>query len=814
MSNIKDIVNIESFRGRFDVKEFVETISNQHVIDAKVISTQFDPKPFIRTFEATVDELLKLKRKVQRKIDDLDDQAAATESSTRQKMQEITSTFENCRLGFESLETQINHVGATAVKIGEQLETIDLQRTKAVEAKDLIQYFLDFNQGISARLETLRKKNAAGEYNAVIIARRLSGIAKEVDVPEIEKARTNIEKYCEELEKGLLESFDKALNAKDRVKMKQYAKTLFDFNGGNSCLQTYINQNLYFINSSIIDCQHEFESLYNDAEFDTGIPKPDHQLIQYFDEIRKIVRIEWDMIFSVFVNSPQVLIVFVQRIFAQSVQTMIENLLLQAEKHSPITYLQVLASTHKATQNLILDLHHFDEEVIAFQVGAPVLTQILDRSFEDLFVPYLDGDKYINLEAKLFLTIYEQVLNPYQNFMLKRSKLLAKKGIKTKAFLGNLNASGSVLSNDVAIPSGFSSMSQVLSKLMGEKEELNASDDSTNIKFAAIDNVLKLIKPHIQAVNRCRQLVLPGNLPQRISFLFQLLLECLPQYLETSITICQEDFPLQDSKNDPDLKALVLVQSVTDILNLIQFHFQSAIVSKLLRSPATHREVVVYKNNLMSDVEEKLGNLVFTQIEYISVWFVSVLSKQKKNEFKPNDDQLNIGTLPTPPCIQITNFVKNMYKTAMQSLNGENLRVFLLEVGNSLHSLLLDHFKKYTINSSGGILLSKDLLSYQEAIGQFNLKELAEKFELLRELGNLFIVKPENIKQVLNEGILSRIELNLIYPYLICRSDWDKLKYFEREIFNMNKNKNHNGSGNNLSQYNSDDSLAMSDYSD
>ncbi len=50
---------------------------------------------------------------------------------------------------------------------GEQLETIDKHRSRAQEAKDLIQYFAEFNQGDWNRLENLRKDSNEGEFKVI-----------------------------------------------------------------------------------------------------------------------------------------------------------------------------------------------------------------------------------------------------------------------------------------------------------------------------------------------------------------------------------------------------------------------------------------------------------------------------------------------------------------------------------------------------------------------------------------------------------------------------------------------------------------------
>ena len=103
--------------------------------------------------------------------------------------------------------------------LGEQLETIDKYRDRAAEAKELIHYFQDFNRGSSEKLMKLRRDGIEGEYKAAIVARRLNTIAKEIGIHGTETAKANIEKFCEEFEKTLLEVFDQVYADNDRKTM-------------------------------------------------------------------------------------------------------------------------------------------------------------------------------------------------------------------------------------------------------------------------------------------------------------------------------------------------------------------------------------------------------------------------------------------------------------------------------------------------------------------------------------------------------------------------------------------------------------------
>jgi hypothetical protein len=70
----------------------------------------------------------------------------------------------------------------------------------------------------------------------------------------------------------------------------------------------------------------------------------------------------------------------------------------------------------------------------------------------------------------------------------------------------------------------------------------------------------------------------------------------------------------------------------------------------------------------------------------------------------------------------------------------------------------------------------RDLKSYQDVIGTFDLPPLHERFEFIRQLGNVFLVRPEIVKSYITENYLGRIDPTLIRPYLTQRSDWSYIE--------------------------------------
>lgn len=66
----------------------------------------------------------------------------------------------------------------------------------------------------------------------------------------------------------------------------------------------------------------------------------------------------------------------------------------------------------------------------------------------------------------------------------------------------------------------------------------------------------------------------------------------------------------------------------------------------------------------------------------------------------------------------------------------------------------------------------RDLKSYQDTISTFGIPALHERFEFIRQLGNVFLVRPEILKSYITENYLGRIDASLLKPYLALRSDW------------------------------------------
>ncbi len=104
------------------------------------------------------------------------------------------------------MEARMNEVGRTAGRIGEfsktilswclsltsaclgeQLETVHLQRQRAQAAYDLIDYYTQFSRDDTSRIDSLNKDGKDGRRQVAILLRRLATLAREIDLPTADK---------------------------------------------------------------------------------------------------------------------------------------------------------------------------------------------------------------------------------------------------------------------------------------------------------------------------------------------------------------------------------------------------------------------------------------------------------------------------------------------------------------------------------------------------------------------------------------------------------------------------------------------------
>ncbi|KAG0145204.1 hypothetical protein CROQUDRAFT_659005 [Cronartium quercuum f. sp. fusiforme G11] len=727
----------------FNVASLLAGLTEGLIKQDKQSGKAFNPDPFIETLESAVQALIPLRRQVAQQIKTSEREVLQKEKQYRTKVDDFKNGLESVSRQFSGLDAKITEVGKTAIRIGEQLEAIDRVRSRASDAHDIILYYNEFARGDTTRLEALRKEGKQGRATVALVIRRLLAVAKEVEgVEGGEETRATIEKYAERFEKDMLRLFEKAYLKGEPKAMAHCARTLLDFNGGHSCIQIYVNQHDFFISRERIEAPPSItETSMWDALADPNKPAPksEPELAELYSDIRHQISQEAQIIEAVFPQPAVVMQVFLQRVFAQVIQTHIEKLISAAQGSSTLVFLRVLALARSSTAQLVNDLkaHDFfrsasgvaassfesyamanepsneDEDAVAKKpskssgvvpggVGVAAISSMLDQQLDEFFSQHLDNNHYLECESKSLTELYASYLLKYARWhrtinktkptntifdrMVNQLTSTAAQAAASSSTLGATGAQTGLKSllklsglTTAATPDADPDSSQVIDP---EAEDAVEEGDGD----LALDVAEKLLMWHAEAVGRMIELTPSSEVPKNVFTLLKTLADSYCKaYVETALESSLAQFVTHDPKLEPDLKPVTVIKTADMSMHLWQRYVTTAIVPLAAASVTVRREMSIFNNHILVRIEGKVNSVAQKCLECIVTWLSASLSKQKKLDFKPKNDELEFTRIHTEPCVACSEFLNVVRETITQSMSGKNAEGFLTEVGVIFH---------------------------------------------------------------------------------------------------------------------------------
>ena len=572
---------------------------------------------------------------------------------------------------------------------------------------------------------------------------------------EVHNTRELIEKFSETLEKALLKQFDDSYRKQNFEDMLECAKVLHDFNGGASVVATFVNQHQFFIdrNQLIIDeVTTDNETWERLADPDSEPPGVEPSLQSLVDEIKTTMYQESFIIKRAFPYHEVVLIKFIQRIFQQSIQQRLEMVLEKADTISSLAFLRSLHASRSYINALIEDLkaHGLTEhpEPCSAQTSLS-----LDQQLEELFMPYLVGNSYIDRERKSLEELYSSLLFKFTIYHSRRKKIptgfmasLAQQGTQLLAtakdsYINRLDSSE-------LTPTQKAMMLRVagLRDTDNNKNEIEVSDEDGAL---SISNAKRMLKWIAEGVRRALELGSGSDTPKDVAVLLNLLLTNMGQvYVETALDSALDQATVQEtSKMEPSLEYLPSLQPAITITNIMS-RFINTVLIRLAESNTTVRRTMEMQTKTgVGTIEMKTNNIIRSTITVVLNWVTKLLAAQKKFDFRPKDSDLG-ETLQTATCGFICAFLRKVNTAASGAIDGHNLEVFSSELASSIRDLLFEHFKKFQVNATGGLMVTSDLSKYASTLKDWPLtKETESSVNVLSEIGNLFIIGPEALRE-------------------------------------------------------------------
>lgn len=186
-----------------------------------------------------------------------------------------------------------------------------------------------------------------------------------------------------------------------------------------------------------------------------------------------------------------------------------------------------------------------------------------------------------------------------------------------------------------------------------------------------------------------------------------------------------------------------------------------------------HRDMKRTVAIFTSRLEDKIGTVRSHITEVGLNWVSKLLLRQNRADFRPRDDAIGLEQLQTSTCASIFEFLVKFRNQSNSASDGKNLETFFTDLAVGLRSLLFDHFKKFQVNLAGGLMVSKDITRYIEFLRTLPLApSFQTSLEVLTEIGNIFVIGPEALKDRLRGGsALAGFDKADLRPYILRRDD-------------------------------------------
>ena len=443
-----------------------------------------------------------------------------------------------------------------------------------------------------------------------------------------------------------------------------------------------------------------------------------------------------------------------------------------AGMHSTVQYLRYLSSIFTGTLEFIDRLlqmyrdHMDDLPVTAIDGAIEEIRSFLMNLHTDIFSRYTKPSDIQMLESRFIKEILDICSIPVQNYVI------SKKIIKASKNLFNIptgNDPKIVTYAEIRQRCGFY---QFKDGLLINEVDFTSSIVPPEVLVRLFGLVSEAVARMISFYSDKHEL---NDMVENYMLFFteRLRKSCITP---TFLFIVENDDVGCDSKPF-DGRNFGLIQKLNDVLGITQVYFEEQIipVSSSI-SPSCCRKMYELKNNFYEACLRYINKVLRLEINGISVHLGAISQKYvKKSDYKPKPDDLSAFNSITQFCAAAKEYLRSCAKVIQQHLPAQNTSKVIARIGKIFFEQLIELMKKLSFNDVGALVLLNDINAYSEMLMDFGpeaQRELSIYFNFLRELANVLMVKPENLRSVLQEGSLNLIDIRLFYPFIALRSDF------------------------------------------
>jgi len=698
----------------FDADEFVERLAWRTTGGRSVES--FDPMVLHQSFEQTIRDLKVLNEKMKRKSEKLEAQVTDEEKKFKNHVGELLRGNQQAFAQFQELDEKINYVATKVVHLGEQLEGVNMPRSRAVEAQQLIRYFAEFTSNDDSGPKSPIFVDPNQLQAAADIIQKLHMMAQELPTdPKFEVAKRRISEKYDAIERNLIEDFNAAHRREppDKLRMKSCATSLSHFKGYNQCIDAFIER-----------CQ---ENTFFHEEI-----HPD---------IQQLCKKTEPLINEVFTNPEAVMAKLVLNIY---------NVVLKNEVDANLKEVKYTEAYLKNLHDWYMKTNQLSTELQRFNMGTD--QTFLTKLTKHIFSRYLD--QYKEIEITFLRNKCGMHLMRYYD-----SKGHVKRQVQPSTAVGTAI-------QDI--------QAKIQAKSLYPLHHQPQIESFGGETFLSQEVAINLLQEFKMAFKRCQTLASNSTqLPLNALLIFDVMTQFLcVEHIDYALELGSLTIPPFDSKVEPELTFFDVVGQANAIFHLLEKQFSDCVVPLVIGSPQ-HSEALQRKRRVMHEMESKLDNGLDRSLMAIVGWVKFILSsEQKKTDFKPESEGEGEFLLYSQACAKVCKFMKAQVERIRESLDGENVKAVLTELGTRFHRVIYEHLQQFQYNSTGGMLAICDVREYRECVKEFKSPLVLSLFDTLHALTNLLVVVPDNLKQVCHGEHLAGLERPILHSFVQLRADY------------------------------------------
>lgn len=753
------------------MNDFVEEISKDHILKGAEVNKKayLDPKPYIRSFESTIRELNRLSADANDQRIRGEKQVDTYELKHSQNVLELSNLIATTTDKFNLLDTKISDVSRKINPLGATLNKISTSRDKSRETIFLIRAYHGFyTKGDYAPLENLRSSSKLDDnIECARYIKKLIHLSKRISdesIPTTLKCLQMVESYGHRMEEELLRKFEMASDETsggdfDIRVMNNVSQILYEYNQGTTLMNRFVDKN-----ELSMEAHHEDTTL-DDSEWslwsDTNATNYDlsPHLNDFLENIKFNIKSKARLSKKIFNNPETVIVLFIERIYGTAIKRKITTLLQLSLQQSLLAHVRILQALYGIVgefTNQIKDYMVTEE----FDTDQKVL-QTLEQSSDGLFEEYLADNAYLVREKRNLKEIVNTILNMLDpdtfneqtsdDHSLARSDTL-RYSQQSKAYDHTRFS---------AEKKRLAQFTQYVKTKINEKARSDNGVSKLELEeddLKAIDSVETLLKTAAESIGRVLELA-PNEAAEHSLDVLAVLI------VNFEKLIVREELQLQSLNFFWTLNS---IQFKKEILFCLTACAKKIIFPCVTNDPIAKGKARFLINEFVKVQETSINELLNSIMDYSLTQIRGFLNKQKKKDFLCDSIEDD-----TEACELISEFMNEMYANISVALTGDNLINILLTIGNEFLKLLLEHYKKFSVNSIGGVVLTKDAIRYQTIIDEWGIPELSEKFQILKEIGNLFTVLSELVNSLVTEGQLSRMKPYNVRQYISKRADFN-----------------------------------------